>query len=70
MSIIDEKVFEAVKTLPDQQAAEVLDFVERLKTNLEAEKQARRERALAVLDKYRGVYDGTPFDRGELHERP
>lgn len=31
MSIIAEKVFEAVKTLPDQQAEEVLDFVEFLK---------------------------------------
>ncbi len=32
MSIIAEKIFEAVKTLPEQQTTEVLDFVEFLKS--------------------------------------
>lgn len=70
MSVIAEKVFEAVKTLPDEQAAEVLHFVEGLKASLEAGQQARRERALAVLDKHQGLYDGTPFKREELYDRP
>lgn len=70
MSAIAEKVFEAVKTLPDQQAAEVLDFAERLKARLEAEKQAKRERALAVLNKHRGRFKAEKFDREECYDRP
>ena len=70
MSIIAEKVFEAVKTLPVQQAAEVLDFVEFLKSKTQKEQGGRREIALATLDKHSGLYDGSPFNREELHERP
>lgn len=70
MNAIAEKVFEAVKALPEPQAAEVLDFVERLKAKLDAETRARRERALSVLDKHQGLYDGTPFNREELYDRP
>jgi hypothetical protein len=70
MSIIAEKVFEAVKTLPEQQAAEVLDFVEFLKSKTQKERGRRREIALATLDKNIGLYDGLPFNREELHERP
>lgn len=70
MSIIAEKVFEVVKTLPEQQAAEVLDFVELLKVKTEKEQGKRREIALATLDKYRGLYDGYLFNRDELYDRP
>lgn len=70
MSIIAEKVFEAVKTLPEQQAAEVLDFVEFLKSKAEKGRDGRREIALATLDKYRGLYNATPFNRDELYDRP
>jgi hypothetical protein len=70
MSIIAEKVFEAVKTLPEQQAAEVLDFVEFLTSKTQKERVERREIALAILDKHIGLYDGSPFNREELHERP
>ena len=70
MSIIAEKVFEAVKTLPEQQAAEVLDFVEFLKSKTQKERCGRREIALTILDKHIGLYDGSPFNREELHERP
>ena len=70
MSIIAEKVFEAVKTLPEQQAAEVLGFVEFLKCKAERERIERRERAPATLDKHMGLYDDSPFIREELHERP
>jgi len=67
MSIIAEKVFEAVKTLPEQQAAEVLAFVEFLKSKTQKERGGRREIALATLDKHMGLYDGSPFKREELH---
>jgi hypothetical protein len=70
MSVIAEKVFEAVKALPDEQAAEVLNFVEGLKASLEAGQQARRERALAVLGKYRGRFKADKFNREECYDRP
>lgn len=69
MSIV-EKIFEAVKTLPEQQAAEVLDFAEFLKTRTGHQHNDNREIALATLDKYIGLYDGSSFNREELHERP
>ena len=68
MSNIAEKVFEALKTLPEQQAAEVLDFVEFLKSKAQKERGGRREIALATLDKHIGLYAGSPFNREELHE--
>ena len=67
---ITEKVFEAVKTLSEQQAAEVLDFVEFLKAKTAQEKGERKQKALATLDKYRGLYDGAAFNRDELYDRP
>lgn len=70
MGTIAEQVYEAVKALPDQQAAEVLDFAEFLQAKKGQQLAARREQALAVLDSYVGLYDGTPFNREELHERP
>lgn len=70
MSNIAEKVFEAVKTLPEQQAAEVLDFVEFLKFKSGLVQDNRREKAWAVLDKYTGAYDGSAFNRDELYDRP
>jgi hypothetical protein len=65
MSIIAEQVFEAIKNLPDQDAAEVLDFVEFLKAK-------RREKALANPDRRQGLYDGAAFDREGLgdEEKP
>jgi len=70
MSNIAEKIFEAVKNLPEQQATEVLDFVEFLKSKTQKERAGRKEIALATLDKHIGLYDGSPFNREELHERP
>jgi hypothetical protein len=66
---IAEKVYETVKTLHEQQAAEVLDFAEFLKAKADRERNERREKALVTLDRHQGLYDGAPFDRGELHER-
>lgn len=65
-----DRIYEAVKSLPEQQAAEVLDFAEFLQTKIARPSQERREKALATLDKFCGLYDGTPFNREELHERP
>ena len=69
MGSIAEKIFETVKQLPEQQAAEVLDFAEFLQTRMLQEQTGRKEKALAMLDHYAGLYDGAPFNREELHER-
>lgn len=69
MSNIAEKVFEAVKDLPEQQAAEVLDFVERLKAKQTEEERERREKALATLEKYRGRFVAEKFNRQECYDR-
>lgn len=66
---IAEQVFDAVKTLPEQQAAEVLDFVQFLKGKSTRLHTDRRDIALATLDKYSGLYDGSNFNREELNER-
>lgn len=70
MSVIAKQIYEAVRSMPENQATEVLDFVEFLKVKGEQEREARRQNALATLDKYQGLYDGAPFDRSELYERP
>lgn len=70
MSMIAERIFETVKTLPEQQAAEVLDFAEFLQAKMAKPSEERREKALATLDNYMGIYDGSPFNREALHERP
>lgn len=67
---IAEKIYETVKALPEQQAAEVLDFAESLKTKQEAEDRARRDRALATLAKYRGRFKTEKFNREECYDRP
>ena len=69
MSNISEKILAAVKTLPDQQAAEVLDFVEFLQTKSSKEQEDKRKKAWATLDKHKGAYDGKPFNREELYDR-
>jgi|GEM_PF-1772658 len=45
MGNIAEKVFEAVKALPEQQAAEVLDFAEFLQAKMGQSSQRKREKA-------------------------
>lgn len=69
MSTIPEKIFELVKTLPEQQAAEVLDFVEGLKAKQAEDQRIRRENALAVLAKYRGRFKAGKFNRDECYDR-
>ncbi|CAI8749480.1 MULTISPECIES: DUF2281 domain-containing protein [Methylocaldum] len=67
---IAEKIYETVKALPEQQAAEVLSFAESLKTKQEIEDKARREKALSTLAKYRGRFKAEKFDREACYDRP
>jgi hypothetical protein len=66
---IAERIFETVKTLPEQQAAEVLDFAEGLKVKQADEDRRRREQALATLAKYRGRFKTEKFNREECYDR-
>ena len=66
---IAERIFETVKTLPEQQAAEVLDFAEGLKVKQADEDRRRREQALATLAKYRGRFKAEKFNREECYDR-
>ena len=70
MNTTAELIHEAVKTLSEAEALEVLDFVEFLKTKRAVADEDRRKRALATLAKYRGCFKAVKFDREELYDRP
>jgi hypothetical protein len=64
-----EHIYDEVRTLPESQAREVLDFVTRLKAKRHADHEARREGALSVLAKYRGRFEAVKTQRDELYDR-
>ncbi|CAA9890519.1 conserved hypothetical protein [Candidatus Methylobacter favarea] len=66
---IAERIYETVKTLPENTAAEVLNFAEGLKAKQAEEERTRRENALAVLAKYRGRFKAGKFNREECYDR-
>jgi hypothetical protein len=69
MSIIAEKISEAVKTLPDQDAAEVLDFVEALRARREEKYEQAKQQALALLDNPPLALNGRYGSRESLYDR-
>ena len=69
MSSIAEKIYESVKSLPDNKAGEVLNFVEALKNKQVQEQQSRKADALATLAKYRGRFNAERLNRDELYDR-
>ncbi|SJM95005.1 conserved hypothetical protein [Crenothrix polyspora] len=66
---IAEKIYETVKTLPEQTACEVLHFAENLKAKQVEEESIRRESALATLAKYRGRVKAEKFVREDCYDR-
>lgn len=65
---VAQQIAEAVRSLPEKQAREVLGFVQALQHR----KDVRRADALEILQRHRGrftVESVTPLDRAELHER-
>jgi Protein of unknown function (DUF2281) len=66
---IAERIYEAVKGLPEQLAAQVLDFAENLKAKQGEAALTRREKALATLDKYRGRFKAGKFNRDDCYDR-
>jgi len=69
MSIIAEKISEAVKTLPDQDAAEVLDFVEALRARREKSYEQAKQQALALLDDPPLALNGRYWSKESLYDR-
>ena len=66
---IAEKIYETVKTLPEQTAYEVLYFAESLKAKQVEVERIRRENALATLIKYRGRFKADKFVREYCYDR-
>lgn len=50
MNTITEEIFEAIKALPERQAAEVLSYAQALRRNREDEYERAKRQALAMLD--------------------
>lgn len=61
-----EKILSEVRTLPEAQAREVLDFVAFLKSRLQRNKPAQQD--VSVFDRFGAVYEGH-FKREELYDR-
>ena len=64
-----EHIFDEVRTLPESEAREVLDFVTRLKASRRTDQEERRKAALSTLAKYRGRFEAVKFNRDELYDR-
>jgi len=61
-----EKIFEEVRSLPDFQAQEVLDFVGFLKSKNIV--QSDKTKDMSVFDQFGAVFDGK-FNRDECYDR-
>lgn len=64
-----EHIYNEVRTLPESQAREVLDFVASLKAKRHANAAAQRAAALSTLAKYRGRFEAARINRDELYDR-
>jgi hypothetical protein len=64
-----EHIYNEVRTLPEPQAREVLDFVARLKARRHTNAAARRAAALSTLARYRGRFEAAGINRDELYDR-
>jgi hypothetical protein len=61
-----EQILAEVRTLPEAQAREVLDFVAFLKSRLQRNKSAQQD--VSAFDRFGAVYEGQ-FNRDELYDR-
>ncbi|HWM69904.1 MAG TPA: hypothetical protein VNO35_25230 [Steroidobacteraceae bacterium] len=60
-----EKILAEVRTLPEAQAREVLDFVAFLKSRLQRNESIQQD--VSVFDRFGAVYEGH-FNRDELYD--
>jgi hypothetical protein len=61
-----EQILAEVRTLPEAQAREVLDFVAFLKSRLQRNKSVRHD--MSAFDRFGAVYEGH-FNRDKLYDR-
>lgn len=64
-----DRIYDEVRTLPEPQAREVLDFVAHLKAKRQSSPEARRQTAIRTLAKYRGRFEALKMQRAELYDR-
>jgi hypothetical protein len=67
MSSIAEKIYETVKNLPEQQAAEILSLAEALKAKQEAEQH--KAALLECFSQFHIDMSGFKFDREDANAR-
>jgi len=63
-----EQILQELRTLPEAQAREVLDFVEFLKSRLPRGTSMSTQRDMSAFDRFGAVYEGR-FNRDELYDR-
>lgn len=63
-----ERLYEMVRNMPDDKAAEVLDFAEYVKERGTLVTRASRDIDFSVFDQVSATYDGK-FNREELYDR-
>jgi len=63
-----ERLYELVRTLPADKAAEVLDFAEYVKERSTLVTRSSRDIDFSVFDQVQATYDGK-FNREELYDR-
>ncbi len=61
-----ERIYDEVRTLPEPDAREVLDFVAILKARRAQASSSQQD--MSVFDRFGAVYQG-PFNRDELYDR-
>jgi hypothetical protein len=61
-----ERIIAELRTLPEAQAREVLDFVAFLKSRLQRRKPSQQD--VSAFDRFGAVYDGQ-FNRDEIYDR-
>lgn len=64
-----ERLYELVRTLPAEKAAEVLDYAEYVKERGILVTRASRDIDFSVFDQVKATYDGK-FNRNDFYDRP
>ena len=66
---IAERIYEVVRDMPEQQAAQILEFAESVKARAAHATPAARTIDLSLFRAHRGRYDGTKIRREDLYDR-
>lgn len=66
---IADKIYEAVKGMPDPEAKKILQYAESVRARSVTVVPAQRQVDLALFRQYRGRYDGAKIEREALYDR-